>query len=250
MGDIRRTESRPRHRLSRIGCCRTFSVHIGIYWIRLLGSWNIVASLFPLSISWKMSIRSKRTTRHMMICLALRLGLAATLLCFSLSQTYSDGDSTIPNLTSWLVPDGSQEELSETYIAGQIINLSWSALNNSREDLWVTSWGEHRYTQLVAEDIDVSYSNTHSWTIDITDSELSRDQRFFLRLYPTNGGRWQAPVEQDFFDSPGFYVLMTYVRASSSSDACAGYTCDSEELTIERANCKVFRCRGREFVIR
>jgi hypothetical protein len=40
----------------------------------------------------------------------------------------------------WNTPDGDRPDFFETYTHGDIIPISWNALNHSIYDLWLTSW--------------------------------------------------------------------------------------------------------------
>lgn len=51
----------------------------------------------------------------------------------------------------WRVPDGDKGDLSQTFQSGQTLPLSWQAMNDSTNDLWITTfnYNEFQYSGLV-----------------------------------------------------------------------------------------------------
>ncbi|KAL1619712.1 hypothetical protein SLS56_010011 [Neofusicoccum ribis] len=51
----------------------------------------------------------------------------------------------------WKVPDGDKADLSQTFQSGQTLPLSWEALNESTNDLWVTTfnYNEVKFSSLI-----------------------------------------------------------------------------------------------------
>ena len=52
----------------------------------------------------------------------------------------------------WILPDGSYPDFSQTFRVGQTLPLSWSALNATVDNLWVTTfdYGVDQFSQLLA----------------------------------------------------------------------------------------------------
>lgn len=80
---------------------------------------------------------------------AQQAGMVRSLLLF-FSLPISALAETIQN--RWKVPDGGKSDLSQTFTSGQTLPVSWKSMNESTNDLWVTTWNynEVQYSSLIA----------------------------------------------------------------------------------------------------
>lgn len=81
--------------------------------------------------------------------LAQQAEMVRSLLLFFSLPTSALAE-TIQN--RWKVPDGYKSDLSQTFTSGQTLPVSWQSMNESTNDLWVTTWNynEVQYSSLIA----------------------------------------------------------------------------------------------------
>ncbi|TGO52076.1 hypothetical protein BCON_0148g00210 [Botryotinia convoluta] len=135
----------------------------------------------------------------------------------------------------WVVPDGTQSDLSQTFRQGLTLQITWFGAPvdyqfDTLTNLWVTTWEYEKtaYSQLLEGNINANDSGTHDWTIDIPTSVLGKTAKYFLRfkdLNPTFN-----PDSRDV-SSPAFLVI-TGDSSSSSKTSASSSTTSSSSSTI------------------
>jgi len=135
----------------------------------------------------------------------------------------------------WKFPDGARTDFSQTFYAGQFVNISWSGgFNTSYSDLWITAWDydeNNSFAQLLTsrssrrpiplrrreaanrevEMVDLTVDGSYLWTVDIPTPQLAASPKFLLKFKPfTNNYQFDTAAKS--LNSPGFLVA----RDSSS----------------------------------
>ncbi|KAB2578419.1 hypothetical protein DBV05_g3035 [Lasiodiplodia theobromae] len=89
-------------------------------------------------------------------------------------------------------------------------------MNESTNDLWVTTWNynEVQYSSLIARNIDISVDGSYAWTIGIPSSQLSKSAKYVLRFKKPGTVYKAATVE---LSSPAFLILAGEAAAPSSA---------------------------------
>ncbi|KAF7896683.1 uncharacterized protein EAF01_009086 [Botrytis porri] len=134
----------------------------------------------------------------------------------------------------WVVPDGTQPDLSQTFRQGLTLQITWfGAPDNYQFDtltnLWVTSWEYEKtaYSQLLEGNINANDSGTHDWTIDIPTSVLGKTAKYVLRFKSLNPAF--NPDSRDV-SSPAFLVI-TGDSASSSRTSTSSSTTSASAVS-------------------
>ncbi|TGO38284.1 hypothetical protein BHYA_0078g00370 [Botrytis hyacinthi] len=135
----------------------------------------------------------------------------------------------------WVVPDGTQSDLSQTFRQGLTLQITWFGAPvgyqfDTLTNLWVTTWEYEKtaYSQLLEGNINANDSGTHDWTIDIPTSVLGKTPKYVLRFKDLNPAF--NPDSRDV-SSPAFLVI-TGDSASSSKSSTSSSTTSSSSSTI------------------
>ncbi|ATZ51030.1 hypothetical protein BCIN_06g04770 [Botrytis cinerea B05.10] len=152
----------------------------------------------------------------------------------------------------WVVPDGTQSDLSQTFRQGITLQVTWLGAPvdyqfDTLTNLWVTSWEYEKtaYSQLLEGNINSNNSGTHDWTIDIPKSVLGKTAKFVLRFKDLNPAF--NPDSRDV-SSPGFLIIAgdssssiiistsTSTTSSSSSTITSSPTLSSSAASSTQAS--------------
>ncbi|TGO53670.1 hypothetical protein BOTNAR_0289g00100 [Botryotinia narcissicola] len=135
----------------------------------------------------------------------------------------------------WVVPDGTQSDLSQTFRQGLTLQITWFGAPvgyqfDTLTNLWVTTWEYENtaYSQLLEGNINANDSGTHDWTIDIPTSVLGKAAKYVLRFKDLNPAF--NPDSRDV-SSPASLVI-TGDSASSSKSSTSSSTTSSSSSTI------------------
>ncbi|KAF5867840.1 uncharacterized protein Bfra_007035cc [Botrytis fragariae] len=135
----------------------------------------------------------------------------------------------------WVVPDGTQSDLSQTFRQGLTLQITWFGAPvdyqfDTLTNLWVTTWEYEKtaYSQLLEGNINANDSGTHDWTIDIPTSVLGKTAKYVLRFKDLNPAF--NPDSRDV-SSPAFLVI-TGDPSSSSRTSTSSSTASSSSSTI------------------
>lgn len=158
------------------------------------------------------------------------------------------------------IPDGSLDDLAQTFTAGNTIPLSWNAYKSPNYidasktllDLWVSAFdystnpfsqllkGKHRLftylrvddanmAEILLENINLTVSGTFTWTIAIPDSCLSISAKYVLRFKVP--AATYNPNTADL-SSPGFLVLAASTASSTSVSSSSLTTTSGSSTTL------------------
>ncbi|KAF7959419.1 hypothetical protein EAE96_001038 [Botrytis aclada] len=137
--------------------------------------------------------------------------------------------------STWVVPDGTQSDLSQTFRQGLTVQITWFGAPEGYQfdtltNLWVTTWEYENtaYSQLLEGNINSNDSGTHDWTIDIPSSVLGKTPKYVLRFKDLNPAF--NPDSRDV-SSPAFLVI-TGDSSSSSRTSTSSSTTSSSSSTI------------------
>ncbi|KAF7934630.1 uncharacterized protein EAE98_002675 [Botrytis deweyae] len=135
----------------------------------------------------------------------------------------------------WVVPDGTQPDLSQTFRQGLTVQITWFGAPvdyqfDTLTNLWVTSWEYEKtaYSQLLEGNINANDSGTHDWTIDIPTSVLGKTAKYVLRFKDLNPA---FNLHSRDVSSPAFLVI-TGDSASSSKTSTSTSTTSSSSSTV------------------
>ncbi|RMZ76072.1 hypothetical protein DV737_g5024, partial [Chaetothyriales sp. CBS 132003] len=128
----------------------------------------------------------------------------------------------------WLVPDSSQPSLATTWNDGDSVTLSWTALNSSICDLWLTNPNSsNNYAIRLATNINLDNAGTLPWSINIGTEQLSISDVFELCFIPTGQAYTPSSLsqsQQPQITSPSFVVLAEGSTRPSSTTATTAAT--------------------------
>ncbi|KAK4222802.1 hypothetical protein QBC38DRAFT_66658 [Podospora fimiseda] len=118
-------------------------------------------------------------------------------------------DSNIQRQYFWNVPEGNRPDFSDSYSHGEVIPISWNALNNSVYDLWITSWDYDIYP--VALCLARSVNLAHDGALNLINPNPPSDffvnkTRYVLRFKPPTSNGNYIPLDPEIA-SPGFFIF-------------------------------------------
>lgn len=153
---------------------------------------------------------------------------------------YAQQSETVQSLL-WKVPDGDLTDLSQTFTAGTTLPLSWNEygvlgnvdIKRQLVYLWVTSFDNNPYSQLLRTNINMSQPGNFVWTIDIPDETLAISAKYVLRFkLPEN----EYNSVSGELSSPGFLVLRSTAATSSISSLRSSSTPTSSATTASSSS--------------
>lgn len=110
--------------------------------------------------------------------------------------------------SNWTNPDAQLPAFSSTYLVGERILLSWLALNQSRNDLWLTRYkpSTDSFALRIASGLDISYAGSFAWIIAVENEQVLSDTRFEFQFVPA-GANYNASAPTELA-SPGFNLML------------------------------------------
>ncbi|TGO15622.1 hypothetical protein BTUL_0038g00530 [Botrytis tulipae] len=140
----------------------------------------------------------------------------------------------------WVVPDGTQSDLSQTFRQGLTLQITWFGAPvgyqfDTLTNLWVTTWEYEKtaYSQLLEGNINANDSGTHDWTIDIPTSVLGKTAKYVLRFKDLNPAF--NPDSRDV-SSPAFLVITGDSASSSKSSTSSSTTSSTSSSTTSSSS--------------
>lgn len=128
---------------------------------------------------------------------------------------------SIASNSNWTNPNARLPSFSSTYLIGERILLSWLALNQSRNDLWLTRYNVSTddFALRIASDLDISNAGSFAWVIAVSDNEVLVDTRFEFQFVPARSNyNATAPTE---LASPGFNIMLVNQATSPNGSVAA-----------------------------
>lgn len=109
---------------------------------------------------------------------------------------------------NWTNPNARLPSFTSTYLVGERILLSWLALNQSQNDLWLTRFdvSTDDFALRIASHLDVSNAGSFAWTIAVSDDEVLTDTRFEFQ-FVSAGSSYDATAPTELA-SPGFNLML------------------------------------------
>ncbi|KAK5085013.1 hypothetical protein LTR70_007707 [Exophiala xenobiotica] len=122
---------------------------------------------------------------------------------------------------NWTNPNARLPSFSSTYLIGERILLSWLALNQSRNDLWLTRYNVSTddFALRIASDLDISNAGSFAWVIAVSDNEVLADTRFEFQFVPA-GSYYNATAPTELA-SPAFNVMLVNQATSPNGSVAA-----------------------------
>jgi len=110
--------------------------------------------------------------------------------------------------SNWTNPNAQLPSFTSTYLVGERIMLSWLALNQSQNDLWLTRFdvSTDDFALRIASDLDISNTGSFAWTIAVSDDEVLTDTRFEFQFVAA-GSNYNATAPTELA-SPGFNLML------------------------------------------
>jgi len=147
--------------------------------------------------------------------------------------------------TNWTNPSAYLPSFSSTFLVGERILLSWLALNDSTDDLWLTRYDNNvdTFSLRIASEVDVSVDGSFAWTIALSSLEVLKDTRFDFQFVPT-GSTYDAAAEPQL-ESPAFNIMLvnqstppngTVAATSSSAPATATSSSAPDATSVPAKN--------------
>jgi len=88
---------------------------------------------------------------------------SAALSSTAAASVLSRASLATPGL--WKFPEGAKADFSQTFYAGQVVNISWAGgFNKSYSDLWITAW-EYDDSNSFAQLLTSMPSERHCWLV-------------------------------------------------------------------------------------
>jgi hypothetical protein len=109
---------------------------------------------------------------------------------------------------AWNNPQSSQPDFSQTYYTNNNIVISWSALNNSIDDLWLSPYdASDTYSLRIATFVNLTDAGSLAWTVFVDETENALDNRFKFSFVPAEIDFQSAQLNKQTISSPGFLIL-------------------------------------------
>ena len=110
--------------------------------------------------------------------------------------------------TNWTNPNARLPSFSSTFLVGERIYLSWLALNDSSNDLWLTRYATitDDFALRIASDLYIGTDGSFAWTIALSNEEVLQDTRFEFQFVPA-GANYDPQATTDLA-SPAFNLML------------------------------------------
>ncbi|KAF2497993.1 hypothetical protein BU16DRAFT_331484 [Lophium mytilinum] len=128
----------------------------------------------------------------------------------------------------FLNPDGNQDDFSQTFSNGDVIDIKWNktwkgvgaALKTA--DLWITWFDESSFSQLLESNVNFKSDGELKWTANLSDATLKHTPRYVFRLKPHTSPPLYSDIQNEspsrgFNLIPSTQPLSTSVSSSSHS---------------------------------